>query len=89
MLKMSRLVPGGTADNVNGGGLDEQRATPVHAKLSDIAVACERATSTVTIVVSTAVITATWRYALNATSHFAIGHRDGGICQGANAAIPS
>src|SRR5712671_7581656 len=69
MLKASRLVPGGTSDNVNAGGLDEQRATPVHEKLSDIAIASEHATSTATIVVRTAVTVATWRYALNETSH--------------------
>jgi hypothetical protein len=58
-------VPGGTSDSVNAGGLDEQRATPVHEKLSDIAVACEHPTS---IVVRTAATVATWRYALNETS---------------------
>jgi hypothetical protein len=42
MLKASRLVPGGTSDSVNAGGFDEQRATPVHEKLSDIAIASEQ-----------------------------------------------
>jgi hypothetical protein len=62
-------VPGGTADSVNAGGLDEQRATPVQEKLSDIAIASEHATSTATIIVRRAAIVATWRYALNETSH--------------------
>ena len=69
MLKASRLVPGGTSDSVNAGGLEEQRATPVHEKLSDIAIATEHVTSTAMIAVRTAVTVATWRYALNETSH--------------------
>jgi len=69
MLKASRLVPGGTSESVKAGGLDEQRATPVHEKLSDIAIATEHVTSTAAIVVRTAVTVATRRYALNETSH--------------------
>src|SRR5215472_16590797 len=69
MLKASRVVPGGTSDSANAGGLDEQRPTPVHEKLSDIAIASERATSTAMIVVRTTVTVATRRYGLNETSH--------------------
>src|SRR6267154_5632151 len=69
MLKASRLVPGGTSDSVNAGGFDEQRATPVHEKLSDIAIASEHARSTAPIVVRTAVTAMTWRYALTETSY--------------------
>jgi hypothetical protein len=72
MLKVSRLVPGGTSEIVNAGGLDEQRATPLHEKLSDIAMASEHATSTATTVVRAAVTVAKWRYALNETSHFGL-----------------
>jgi hypothetical protein len=61
MLKVSRLVPAGTSESVNAGGLDEQRATPVHEKLSDIAIASEHATSTATIVARAAMTVTTWR----------------------------
>jgi hypothetical protein len=57
-------VPGGTSESVNAGGLDEQRATPVHEKLSDIAIASEHAALAAAIVVRAAVTVATWRYAL-------------------------
>jgi hypothetical protein len=69
MLKLSRLVPAGTADSVNAGGVEEHRATPVQEKLSDIAIASEHSTSTAMVVVRTAVTVATWRFALNETSY--------------------
>jgi hypothetical protein len=60
MLNASRVVPGGTSDRVNAGGLDEQGVTPVHEKLSDIAIAAEHVTSTATIVVKAVATVATW-----------------------------
>jgi hypothetical protein len=68
-VEESRLVPGGTSDSVNAGGFDEQRATPVHEKPSDIAIASEHARSSAPIVVRTAVTAVTWRYAFTETSY--------------------
>jgi len=53
-------VPGGTSESVNAGGLDEQRVTPVHEKLNDIAIASEHAISTAAIIVRAAVTAAIW-----------------------------
>jgi hypothetical protein len=66
-------VPEGTSDSVNAGGLDEQRATPVHEKLSDIAVAAEHVRSAAAIVVRAAETAAKWRSARNEISQLRVG----------------
>jgi hypothetical protein len=67
MLKASWLVPDGTSDSVNAGGLDEQRGTPAHEKPSDIAAATEHVMSAAMIVMTVAAA-ATWTDARIETS---------------------
>jgi hypothetical protein len=61
MLKARWLVPAGTPDSVNAGGLDVHRFTPAHEKLSDIATAAAWVMSMATRVVITAVTAPTRR----------------------------
>jgi len=54
MLKASWLVPAGTSDSVNAGGLVVHRGTPAHEKSSDIAAAGEPVMSAVMRVMTAA-----------------------------------